>query len=50
MGWKRCLARSTLLVSVLLLATGPLPAVAGAGPHGAGPYKVKDLRVKFSSL
>jgi hypothetical protein len=45
MGRKRCLARSTLLVSVLVLATAPLPAVAGAGPHRAAPYKVKDLRV-----
>jgi hypothetical protein len=45
MGWKRCVARSALLVSVLLLAAAPLPAVAGAGPHGGGPYKVKDLRV-----
>jgi hypothetical protein len=45
MGWKRCLARSTLLVSVLLVAAAPLPALAGAGPQRVGPYKVKDLRV-----
>jgi len=28
-----------------LLASAPLPAVAGAGAHKAGPYRVKDLRV-----
>jgi hypothetical protein len=45
MGWGGCLARWASLVGVLLLASGPLPAVAGAGPQGAGPYKVRDLRV-----
>ena len=34
-----------LLGSVLLLASTPVPAVAGGGPHKGGPYKVKDLRV-----
>jgi hypothetical protein len=32
MGWRRRMARSTLLVSVLLLATAPLPA----GRMGSG--------------
>jgi hypothetical protein len=39
------LAGSALLVSVLLMASTPVPAVAGGGPHQGGPYKVKDLRV-----
>ena len=37
-------AGSALLAGVLLLAGAPL-AAAGAGPHTAGPYKVKDVRV-----
>ena len=45
MGWKHRLVRATLLVSVLVVAAAPLPAVAGAGAYGVGPYKVKDLRV-----
>jgi hypothetical protein len=46
MGSKSFLAvGSALLVSVLLLASAPPPAVAGAPPHTVGPYKVKDLRV-----
>jgi hypothetical protein len=39
------LAGSTLLVSVLLLASAQHPAVAGTGPDKGRPYKVKDLRV-----
>lgn len=39
------LAGSALLASVLLLTSTPAAAVAGAGPHQGGPYKVKDLRV-----
>jgi hypothetical protein len=39
------LAGSALLASVLLLTSTPSAAVAGAGPHPGGPYKVKDLRV-----
>jgi hypothetical protein len=39
------LAGSALLVSVLLLASTPVPAVAGGGPHKGGPYKVKGLRL-----
>jgi hypothetical protein len=37
-------AGSALLAGVLVLAGAPL-AAAGARPHTAGPYKVKDLRV-----
>jgi hypothetical protein len=38
-------AGSALVAGVLLLAAAPLAAAAGARPHAAGPYKVKDLRV-----
>jgi hypothetical protein len=39
------LASSALLASVLLLASAPLPAVAGTRPDKGRAYKVKDLRV-----
>lgn len=45
MGRKCFLVRATLLLCVLLLASAPLPVVAGGRPDKGRPYKVKDLRV-----
>jgi len=44
MGRKCFLVQATLLLC-MLLASAPLPAVAGDRPDEGRPYKVKDLRV-----